>query len=103
AARQGRLAQSASKSGWNDLDVLCQKAMHKEIARRYPSVEALIRDVDHYLAGEPLEARPDTLGYRLGKFVRRNGTAVAAGALSLLVLITLVAFYTIRLTGARNV
>jgi serine/threonine-protein kinase len=103
AARQSGLAHAANRSAWNDLDVLCQKAMHKEIARRYQTVEALMRDLDHFLAGEPLEARPDALGYRVGKFVRRNSTAVAAGALSLLVLITLVAFYTIRLTGARNV
>ncbi len=103
AARQGGRELAASKSAWNDLDVLCQKAMHKELSRRYQSVEALIRDVDHYLAAEPLDARPDRLGYRVGKFVRRNRTAVAAGSLSLLVLITLVGFYTVRLTGARNV
>src|SRR5688572_3584109 len=69
-------AQSASKPQWADLDVLCLTAMHKDPARRYASVEALIRDVDHYLTGEPLEARPDSLRYRTSKFVRRNMTAV---------------------------
>ena len=42
-----------SKTAWADLDVLCLTAMHKDAARRYQSVEALIRDIDHYLNGEP--------------------------------------------------
>lgn len=54
--------------------------MHKEPERRYRSVEALIRDVDHFLA-EPLEARADTLSYRIGKFVRRNRRPVIATTL----------------------
>src|SRR6202046_1887030 len=57
----------ASKRAWADLDVLCLTAMHKDVRQRYQSVEALIRDVDHYLRGEPLEARPDTLRYTVGK------------------------------------
>ena len=50
-------AVGASRAAWADLDVLCLTAMHKDPQRRYQSVEALIRDVDHYLNGEPLEAR----------------------------------------------
>ena len=72
-------APALSRASWADLDVLCLTAMHKEAARRYRSVEALIRDLDHYLKGEPLEARPDTLGYRAGKFVRRNRRVGAGG------------------------
>ena len=68
-----------SQAAWADLDVLCLTAMHRDPARRYRSVEALIRDIDHYLEGEPLEARPDTVRYRTAKFIRRNRLAVAAG------------------------
>src|SRR5579859_6358088 len=50
-------AAALSRSAWADLDVLCATAMHKDPQRRYRSVEALIRDVDHYLRAEPLEAR----------------------------------------------
>ncbi len=67
-----------SKGGWADLDVLYLTATHKDPARRYGSVEALIRDVDHYLRHEPPEARPDTVGCRCGKFVRRNRRAIYA-------------------------
>ncbi len=95
-------SRGPGKAAWVDLDMLCLTAMHKESARRYQTVEALIRDVDHFLAREPLEARPDTVGYRLGKFVRRNRARVAAAALTLTVVIGLVVFYTLRLAGARN-
>src|SRR2546427_4482537 len=94
--------KSISKRAWADLDVLCLTAMHIEPQRRYRTVEALIRDVDHYLAGEPLEARPDTFGYRLGKYVRRNWRPVAATAASFLVVAGLVVFYTVRLATARH-
>ena len=91
-----------SKSARSEIEVLCQTAMHEDIARRYQSVEALIRDVDHFLNGEPLEARPDALGYRARKFARRNWRALSATAAVLALIIGLVTFYTIRLTTARN-
>jgi eukaryotic-like serine/threonine-protein kinase len=93
---------SVSKTSWADLDVLCLTAMHKDPERRYRSVEALVRDVDHFLHAEPLEARPDTLPYRLGKFVRRNRRTVSAVALVFAAVVSLVVFYTLRLTRARN-
>ena len=89
-------------SEWADLDVLCLTAMHKDTARRYRSTEALMRDIDHYLAGEPLEARPDTWRYRVGKFVRRNRRSVVATALAVAAVAALVVFFTVRLAIARN-
>ena len=94
--------KSVSRRAWADLDVLCLTAMHIEPQRRYRTVEALIRDIDHYLAGEPLEARPDTFGYRLGKYVRRNWRLVSAATASFIVVVGLVVFYTVRLATARN-
>jgi serine/threonine-protein kinase len=90
------------KTAWADLDVLCLSAMHKDPRRRYRSVEALMRDIDHYLEGEPLEARPDTLRYRTAKFVRRNRRAVSAAAVVLAVIVGLVAFFTVRVAKARD-
>jgi serine/threonine-protein kinase len=101
-ARANQNTPYASKTAWSDLDVLCLTAMHKDTQRRYQSVEALIRDVDHYLKGEPLEARPDTFRYRLGKFVRRNRRAVSAAALVFTIVVGLVVFFTVRLAKARN-
>ncbi|MEP7344359.1 MAG: serine/threonine-protein kinase [Gemmatimonadaceae bacterium] len=87
---------------WSDLDVLCLTAMHHDPQRRYQTVEALMRDLDHFLHGEPLEARPDTVGYRAGKFVRRHRTAVVAASLGTIAAIGLITFYTVRLAAARD-
>ena len=91
-----------SKTAWAELDVLCLTAMHKDTQRRYRSVEALIRDIDHYLNGEPLEARPDNLPYRTGKFVTRNRSAVVATSVVFLLVVGLVVFFTVRLARERD-
>ncbi len=93
---------SVRKSAWADLDVLCLTAMHKDPQRRYATVEALVRDLDRFLKGKPLEARPDALGYRVGKFLRRHRQPVAAAALVAALIIGLVIFYTVRLASARD-
>lgn len=95
-------ARSVSRSARADLDVLCLTAMHKEPSRRYLTVEALIRDIDHYLHEEPLEARPDSTSYRAEKFVRRNVRTVSVASAAFLAIVTLVVFYTVRVTAARN-
>ncbi len=90
-------------TGSQDLDVLCLCAMHKDPARRYQSVEALIRDIDHFLKNQPLDARPDNLRYKLDKFVARNRRAVFATALTFAVVLGLVIFFTVRLAKSRRV
>jgi len=98
----GRSGERAGTSAWADLDVLCLTAMHRDAERRYATVEALARDIDRFLGGEPLEAQPDTFRYRLGKFVRRRKREVIAAAAVFVAITALVTFYTIRLTVARN-
>jgi eukaryotic-like serine/threonine-protein kinase len=95
-------ARTLSKSQWADIDVLCLTAMHKDPRRRYATVNALIRDVDHYLQGEPLEARPDSSSYRIGKFVRRNWEVVLAASAVFVLIVSMAVFYTVRLATARN-
>jgi serine/threonine-protein kinase len=70
-----------------DLDNIVMMALRKEAQRRYSSVEQLSEDIRRYLAGMPVLARTDTLGYRAAKFLRRNrlGVAVAAAFVVLLV------------------
>jgi eukaryotic-like serine/threonine-protein kinase len=94
--------KSIGNHSWTELDILCRKAMHKDPDRRYPTVESLIRDIDHFLNGEPLEARPDLTGYKIRKFLQRNRNMVTAALLVLAVLIGLVSYYTIQLTKERN-
>jgi len=70
-----------------DLDTIVAKALKKNPRERYVSVTALADDLSRYLRNEPITARPDTLSYRAGKFVRRNRTAVALVALSVVALV----------------
>ena len=102
AAKRTAAKAPVDNAAWSDIDVLCLTAMHKEPQRRYSSVETLIRDVDHFLAGEPLEARADALGYRIGKFVRRNRRSVITTAVVFATVVGLIVFFTLRLTRARN-
>jgi len=67
-----------------DLDTIVAKALKKNPLERYASVTALADDLRRYLKHEPISARPDTLAYRAGKFVRRNRTAVALSAAGLI-------------------
>jgi len=85
-----------------DLDNICLKALRKEPERRYRSAVELAEDIERYLAGRPVTARADTLGYRARKFVQRNRTAVVAAISMLLMLASLVTFYTIRLAAERD-
>lgn len=70
-----------------DLDTIVLKALRKEPERRYASAEALAEDLERHLEGCPVQARPDTLGYRAKKFVQRHWIGVAAAALVLVSLL----------------
>ena len=69
-----------------DLDNIVLMALRKDAQRRYASVEQLAEDIHRYLNGQPVLARPDTIGYRFTKFVQRNKVIVTA---ALIVLISL--------------
>jgi serine/threonine protein kinase len=102
ARSSGNRFASLPLSAWNDLDVLCRIAIHQDPEKRYKSVEALTRDIDHYLRQEPLEAQTESVRYRVGKFVRRNRTTVLTISLAAAVTIFLIVFFTVRLAEAKN-
>ena len=63
-----------------DLDWIAIQCLEKEPARRYATANALAADVESYLDGEPVSARPPSTAYRLGKLARRHRAALAAAA-----------------------
>ena len=77
-ATRRALGPRGPRRRWADLDVICLTAMHKEPSRRYRTVDALVRDVDHFLRGSRCEARPDSVGYRVRKLVRRRWSPLSA-------------------------
>ena len=88
-----------------DLDRICAKALAKEPARRYQSVQLLLEDIRRHLQGLPILARGDAWGYRARKFIGRNQVATALAAMALLLTmgftITL-AFQSARLARERD-
>jgi non-specific serine/threonine protein kinase/serine/threonine-protein kinase len=85
-----------------DLDAIVLMALRKEPERRYTSVDSFAGDILRYLGGRPVQARPDGLWYRCGKFVQRNRVAVTAGALVVLTLIGGVVVATWQAREART-
>lgn len=85
-----------------DLDNIVLKAMHRDPNRRYQTAAALALDIQHYLDGRPVQARRDTWTYRARKFLLRNRWAVAGIAASVLLISTIIAFYTVRLAEERD-
>jgi tRNA A-37 threonylcarbamoyl transferase component Bud32/tetratricopeptide (TPR) repeat protein len=70
-----------------DLDNIVLMALRKEPERRYGSVDQFSDDIRRHLEALPVLARRDTLGYRAGKFIRRNTAASIAAALVVLSLV----------------
>lgn len=85
-----------------DLDNVIMVAMRKEPERRYATVRQLAGDVRNYLAHRPVEARGDSMGYRSGKFLRRNPGGVAIAGSAVLLIAALVTSYTHRLSAERD-
>ena len=67
-----------------DLDVIATKALKKNPAERYASVQAFADDVRRHLDHRPIAARADSSIYRLRMFVRRHWIGVGATALIVL-------------------
>jgi eukaryotic-like serine/threonine-protein kinase len=61
-----------------ELDAILAKAMQREPARRYATADAMALDIERHLNGETVSARPDSVGYRLSKAVRRHWVGVSA-------------------------
>lgn len=76
-----RAQRSRELSG--DLDWVIGKALHPEADRRYRAASELGQDLENVLRLRPVSARPDSLAYRVRRFLRRNRFAVAAATLAL--------------------
>ena len=70
----------------HDLDRILLKALAKDRDERYESAAALRRDLQRWLHGLPVEARPSSAWYVLRKTVRRHKTPFVLSALSIMLL-----------------
>ena len=77
-----------------ELSAVAMKALAKDKNDRYPTVEALRRDIELYLEGRSVSARDDTRREMLWKLIKRNQGASAGAAMTLLVLLCSIVFLT---------
>lgn len=85
-----------------DLDNIIAMALRKEPGERYSTVELLGQDLRRYLAVQPVSARPTSLGYRAGKFVRRHRGSVASAVVIAVALLGSVVVTTQQMFEARR-
>ena len=72
--------------GRSDLSMVLDKALAKHRDHRYPSASALADDLSRVLHHEPVQARPPSRVYHLGRFVQRNRTSVSIAGIAIVAL-----------------
>lgn len=85
-----------------DLDWIVLKALEKDRARRYDSASDFAADIQRYLNGEPVVARPPSVSYRINKFVRRHRVGVMAALLVAFAFAGGIAGISLAMVRARN-
>jgi serine/threonine-protein kinase len=85
-----------------DLDNILLMALRKEPERRYANVAALADDLQRHLDKRPIQARADSLSYRLGLLLKRHPVGVPVSALALLAAIGAGTVFTWMLAEERD-
>jgi len=85
-----------------DIETVALKCLAKDPSRRYQSLGELARDVRHYLAGDPIEARRDSGAYLIRKLLSRYRATVSI-ALAFVTLLTVAGIISLALWRAASV
>ncbi|MBV8274374.1 MAG: protein kinase, partial [Verrucomicrobia bacterium] len=73
---------SIPKSRRTDLEAIISKALQKQPADRYKSVEHFVDDLQNFLECRPVAARPESWGYRMRRLIQRHPTATIATSIT---------------------
>ncbi len=101
AARKTEPAR-LSKLVRGEIDWIVMKCLEKDRSRRYETANGVARDLERYLADEPVEACPPSSSYRLRKFARKYKTALATTAAFAVLLVVGVVMSTLLAVWATS-
>jgi serine/threonine protein kinase len=85
-----------------ELDWIVLKTLEKDRGRRYETANGLARDLERYLADEPVEACPPSAGYRLKKFTRKYRKALVTAAAFVVLLLAGIAGLALGLVSVQR-
>jgi predicted Ser/Thr protein kinase len=102
AEKEVRHPRDISKEIDRELEALLLKALGRDPKDRYASAGALAQDIENYLTGEPLTARPPTTAYFIRKRLKKYRLRVAVASSVLAVLVAMGAFAYVRVSQARD-
>lgn len=95
-------ALGASSPLDDEIETIALKCLSKERARRYQTAHELARDIRHYLAGEPIEAKRDSAWYVLRKQLRSHWIPASGLTAFVLVLIGTLSFAVVHWQRAEH-
>jgi serine/threonine protein kinase/TolB-like protein/tetratricopeptide (TPR) repeat protein len=76
--------RSLVKTTDRDLETICARCLEREPAARYHSASDLAEDLERWLEGRPIVARPVLPPVQLWRWIRRNPALAGAAAIALL-------------------
>jgi eukaryotic-like serine/threonine-protein kinase len=86
-----------------DLDWIVMKSLEKDRRRRYETATSLVRDIQRYLDGDPVEACPPSATYKLKKIARKHRVALlTAGAFAILLMAATVVSVALAVSANRE-
>src|SRR5258706_12130272 len=85
-----------------DLDWIVMKALEKDRARRYSTVNGFAVDIRRFLAGEAILARPPSASYKFGRFILRHKLLCAGACIILFLFMVCLAVTTRLITQERQ-